>query len=110
MLILFDQGTPVGIRKALPEHVVKTAYEQGWSTLLNGELLSAAEKEGFQILLTTDKNLVYQQNLGGRKIAVVALSTNRWSLIQTALERIAEAVRAAKPSSYTLVEISSART
>ena len=71
MLILFDQGTPVGIRNSLPEHVVKTAYEQGWSTLLNGDLLSAAEREGFQVLLTADKNLPYQQNLAGRKIAIV---------------------------------------
>lgn len=105
MLILFDQGTPVGIRNSLPEHVVKTAYEQGWSTLLNGDLLSAAEREGFQVLLTADKNLPYQQNLAGRKIAIVVLSTNRWTLVQTALGRIAEAVKTAKPGSYTVIEI-----
>ena len=43
MLILFDQGTPLGIRNSLPGHVVRTARQQGWSTLLNGELLNAAE-------------------------------------------------------------------
>jgi hypothetical protein len=60
MRILFDQGTPVGIRDSLQGHTVKTAHEQGWSTLLNGELLAAAEGAGFDVLVTTDKNLVYQ--------------------------------------------------
>jgi hypothetical protein len=55
MLILFDQGTPVGIRNSLPGHDVKTARQQGWSTLLNGELLRVAEEAGFDVLLTTDK-------------------------------------------------------
>ncbi len=105
MLVLLDQGTPVGIRNSLPGHVVKTAYEQGWSTLLNGELLSAAEKAGFEVLVTADKNLVYRQNLSNRKIAVVVLSTNRWSLIKLALQRIAQAVNAATPGSYRVVEI-----
>ena len=62
MLILFDQGTPVGIRDSLHGHVIKTAQEQGWNRLLNGELLREAEETGFDVLLTTDKNLVYQQN------------------------------------------------
>jgi hypothetical protein len=106
MLILFDQGTPVAIRNSLTGHVVKTAYEQGWSTLLNGELLRVAEEAGFDVLLTTDKNLAYQQNLSGRKIAIVALSRNRWSLIEPVLDRIAEIVGQARPGSYVLVEIS----
>ena len=72
---------------------------------MNGELLRAAEEAGFDLLLTTDKNLIYQQNLAGRKIAIVALGRNRWSLIQPMLERIGEAVNAAKPGTYTLVEI-----
>ena len=105
MLILFDQGTPVGIRHALPNHIVKTAYELGWSKLLNGELLRVAEEAGFDVLLTTDKNLAYQQNLSERKIAIVALGTNRWSFLERALNRIAEAVNAATPGSYSLVDI-----
>jgi len=105
MLILFDQGTPVGIRDCLHGHTVKTAREQGWSTLLNGELLREAEEAGFDLLLTTDKNLVYQQNLSSRKIGVVALGKNRWSLIQPMLEQIAAVVNAAKPGSYILIEI-----
>lgn len=105
MLILFDQGTPTAIRKSLSGHSVKTAYEQGWSSLLNGELLRVAEDAGFDVLLTTDKNLVYQQNLSGRRIAIVVLSRNRWSLIRPMLARIAEVVNGSQPGSYTLVEI-----
>jgi hypothetical protein len=105
MRILFDQGTPVPLRKFLSGHVVKTAYQEGWSTLLNGDLLRVAEEAGFDLLLTADKNLAYQQNLAGRKIAIVALGRNRWSLIQPELDRIVDAVIRAKPGSYTLVEI-----
>ena len=106
MLILFDQGTPVGIRESLHGHVVKTAQEQGWNRLLNGELLRQAEEAGFDVLLTTDKNLVYQQNLSERKIAIVVLGRSRWSLIERVLERVVAAVDAAKPGTYNLIEIS----
>jgi hypothetical protein len=61
MLILFDQGTPIGIRNFLRPHTVKTAYELEWSELLNGELLRAAEEAGFEVFVTTDKNLAHQQ-------------------------------------------------
>jgi hypothetical protein len=106
MLILFDQGTPVGIRESLHGHVIKTAQEQGWNRLLNGELLRQAEEAGFDVLLTTDKNLVYQQNLSERKIAIVVLGRSRWSLIERVLERVVAAVDAAKPGTYNLIEIS----
>ena len=62
MLVLFDQGTPVPIAESLPDHSVKTVRELGWDTLANGELLRRAEEAGFDVLLTTDKNLPYQQN------------------------------------------------
>ena len=58
MLILFDQATPSPLRKFLPGHVIKTAYQQGWSNLLNGDLLRVAEEAGFDLLLTADKNLL----------------------------------------------------
>jgi len=106
MLILFDQGTPVGIRESLHGHVIKTAQEQGWNRLLNGELLRQAEEAGFDVLLTTDKNLVYQQNLSERKIAIIVLGRSRWSLIERVLERVVAAVDAAKPGTYNLIEIS----
>jgi hypothetical protein len=105
MHILFDQGTPVNIKPYLQGHTIRTAYQQGWSTLSNGELLQAAESNGFDLLLTTDQNLVYQQNLTNRRIAVVALSRNRWTLIQPMLRQIVDAVNRATAGTYTLVEI-----
>lgn len=75
MLVLFDQGTPAPLRHALVGHAVETAYERGWSSLNNGELIAAAEAAGFEVLVTTDKNLKYQQNLTGRCIAIVVLHT-----------------------------------
>jgi len=105
MLVLFDQGTPVGIRRYLEHHSVKTALEQGWSTLENGDLLREAEKAGFDVLLTTDKNMVYQQNLSQRKIAIVSIGRNRWSLIRPFLDQIVKAVDAAKPGTHVIVDI-----
>jgi hypothetical protein len=71
MRILFDQGTPVPLRRHLQGHSVKTAYEEGWATLSNGDLLTAAETHGYDLLVTTDRNLRYQQNLRNRRIAIV---------------------------------------
>lgn len=105
MLVLFDHGTPRGIARSLHPHTVKEARAQGWDTLNNGELLKVAEEAGFDVLLTTDKNLRYQQKLQGRRIAIVVLNSSRWSLVSRALESIVAAVNAAKPGSYTLVDI-----
>jgi rRNA-processing protein FCF1 len=103
MRILFDQGTPVGIRNSLLTHHVSTAYELGWSTLSNGELLHAAEEAGFDVLLTTDKNLAYQQNIKGRKIAIVILGNSRWSTIRAMVEKIAESIERSEPGHYTFI-------
>ena len=73
MRILFDQGTPVPLRPLLKGHTVRTAAEEKWDRLTNGELLAVAEAAGFDLLVTTDKNLRYQQNLECRKIGVVVL-------------------------------------
>jgi hypothetical protein len=105
MRILFDQGTPVAIRPALAGHMVRTAREEGWSTLSNGELLRAAEDAGFQILLTTDTHLPDQQNLKNRRLAVVILNQNRWTLISPRLADVVAAVNAAQPATYSIVDI-----
>lgn len=105
MLILFDQGTPRGIAPALTGHTVTEARAMGWETLSNGDLLDAAEAYGFDVLLTTDKNLRYQQNLANRKIAIVVLGNSRWRLIRPLLAEIAAAVNAATPGRYTEVAI-----
>jgi hypothetical protein len=105
MLILFDQGTPDPLRKFLVEHQVISAREKGWSTLVNGELLRVAEEEGFDLLLTTDQNLYYQQNLTNRKIAILVLSKTDWRLVQRLVSKIVSAVNHAEPGSYTFIEI-----
>ncbi len=105
MRVLFDNGTPRGVAAALADHTVEEARSRGWDTLRNGELLDAAEAAGFDVLLTTDRNIRYQQNLAGRKIAIVALSKGRWRLIRTRLVQIAATVAAATPGSFAEVEI-----
>ena len=92
--VLFDQGTPVPLRDALQGHAVETAYERGWATLQNGELLAAAERDGFDLLVTTDRNLKYQQSLAGRRVGVVVLGTTSWPRFRAALPRVRQAVDA----------------
>jgi hypothetical protein len=104
MRILFDQGTPIGIRDALSDHEVRTAAEQVWSSLLNGQLLNAAEKAGFEVLLTTDTNLHFQQNMTGRRIAVVAIRPNRWNLIRERLSEIVTAIDAVMPGHVEVIQ------
>jgi len=103
--VLFDQGTPVPLRNHFPLHHVSTAYELGWATFKNGELLAAAENNGFQFLVTTDTNLAYQQNLFNRKIAIVVLSSSSWPRIQKNITAIVQAVDTATPNSYQRVAI-----
>jgi hypothetical protein len=106
MLILFDHGTPRGLARALPGHTIATAQARGWDKLNNGALLSAAEESAFDLLLTTDRRIRYQQNLAGRTIALVVVTgTTKWSSVRLHVERIAAAVNAATPGSYTEVEI-----
>ena len=82
MRVLFDQATPVPIRTFLTGHTVRTAAQQHWDTLKNGDLLSAAEAAGFEVFLTTDKNMRYQQNLADRTIAVVVIGVQQWPALQ----------------------------
>ena len=92
MRVLFDQGTPAPLRRALSHHIVETAFERGWSMLTNGELLAAAESAGFDVMVTTDMNLRYQQNLTARRIAVVVLSTTSWPRIREVSAQVVEAI------------------
>ncbi len=105
MRVLFDNGTPRGVASALVGHVVEEARSHGWDTLRNGEPLDAAEAAGFEVFVTTDRNLRYQQNLINRKIAIVVLGKARWTLIRARLSAIAAAVNAAAPGSFAEVEI-----
>lgn len=105
MRILFDNGTPRGLAAALSEHIVEEARSRGWDTLGNGELLDAAEAAGFDVFVTTDRNIRHQQNFTGRRIAVVVLGKARWKLIKDRLADVAAAVAAARPGRVVEVDI-----
>jgi hypothetical protein len=97
MRILFDQGTPAPLRHALPGHSVATVYEQGWDQLANGDLLRVAEP-AFDAFVTTDKNLPYQQNLTGRKLAILVLPTTSWPKLRAHTMKVAAAIAALRPA------------
>jgi len=105
MRILFDHGTPAPLIPFLTGHTVTKAKDAGWDRLVNGELLKAAEEAGFEVLITTDKNMVTQQNLKGRAIAIVVLGNSQWRTVQRHVRNIASAVNAAQPGSYAKVDI-----
>ena len=99
MKVLFDQGTPAPLRNSLIGHVVATAHEKGWSTLTNGELLAAAEGQ-FDILITTDQNLRYQQNFAGRQVAILVLPTTSWPRLKNAGATILANLNEMSPGGY----------
>jgi hypothetical protein len=106
VLVLFDHGTPKGLARALPGHTIHTAQSKGWDTLSNGALLDAAAEAGFELLLTTDRRIRHQQNLHVRRIALVVLTgSTSWPRVRQHADRIAAAVAAAAPGSYTEIEI-----
>ena len=105
MRVLFDQGNPDPLRASLIAHNVSTAYEKGWSNLRNGDLLIAAERGGYEVLVSTDTSLKYQQNLSARRRGIVVLLTTSWPRIQLAIPFVFSAVDAAVPGSYTEIEI-----
>ena len=104
MRILFDQGTPAPLRRGLAGHFIKTAYEMGWSDLQNGSLLDAAERD-FDVFITTDQNLRYQQNLSGRALAILVLTTTSWPRIRRHVTLVAAAVASLKPGDFKVVNI-----
>jgi len=105
MRILFDHGTPGPLIPFLAGHNITKAKDAGWDRLVNGELLKAAEQAGFQVLLTTDKNMVAQQNMKNRSIAIVVLGNSQWRIVQRHVRKIAAAVNAATAGSYVEVDI-----
>ena len=105
MRILFDHGTPAPLIPFLAGHTVTKAKDAGWDRLVNGELLKAAEGAGFDLLLTTDKNMASQQNLTGRNIAILVLGNSQWRIVQRYVRKVAAAVNAAAPGNYYEVDI-----
>jgi predicted nuclease of predicted toxin-antitoxin system len=105
MRILFDQGTPKPLAAYLPGHTITLASQMGWSTLKNGELLSAAELAGFDLMITTDRNLAYQQNLTERKIAIVVLGAGNWPRIEASVAAVVQAVERVAQGTFEEVAI-----
>jgi hypothetical protein len=103
--IIFDQGTPVPLRRQLAGHTITTIYEQGWATLTNGVLLETVERAGFDLLITTDQNLRYQQNLSGRRLAVVVLLSTSWPRIRLRVAAIQSLLDTVTPGAYYEVPI-----
>ena len=94
MKLLFDQGTPAPLRERLPTHSADTLAEKGWSDKDNGELLDVAQREGYEVLVTTDQSLPYQQNLAGRRIGIVVLLSTDWREVRLRTREIGEAIAA----------------
>jgi hypothetical protein len=106
MRVILDESVPQKLRLLIGgDHTVVTTWFQGWSGLKNGALLNAAEEAGFEVFVTADQALSYQQNLKDRKIALVVLNTNNWSYIQAHVGRIVAALCAVTPGSFTEVDI-----
>lgn len=97
---MFDQGTPVPLRRAFAGHVIETAFERGWAQLENGALIQAAELAEFDCYVTTDKNLKYQQNFAGRRISIAVLWTTSWPQIQSHAAAIAAIVLSLEPGAF----------
>jgi hypothetical protein len=105
MKIAFDNGTPNSIAPSLIGHEVTFARQIGWHELENGELIRRSEEDGYQLLLSTDKNIRYQQNLSSRKIALIVLGNSQWPIVQLHMDKIVTAVNACTPGSYIEGEI-----
>ena len=106
MRILFDKNVPVGVRGFLATHDVRTFVETGWPVQLeNGDLLKAAEAAEFDVLVTSDQNIRYQQNLTRRKIALVVPGSNIWPIVRKHADEIAAKTDAAAPGSYEFIEM-----
>jgi len=102
--ILLDEDAPLPLRTTLVGHDAFSTQYVGWASLKNGDLVQAAESEGYDIFITCDKGFEYQQNLSGRRIAIILLSAQEWPIIKEHLHTIRAAVDTAVPGSYQRVE------
>ncbi len=99
MKILIDECVPRSIKRSLTGHSAHTIQELGYSSYENGDLIRIAEDE-FDLFITSDQNIRYQQNLTGRNLAILMLSTNKGSIIKANRERIFETVNNMKPTEF----------
>ena len=103
--ILLDEGVPIGVRTLVTGVQVETVPEIGWAGLSNGDLIRAAEDAGFEVMITCDQNIRYQQNLAGRRLALVVLTTNHWDTIQANSDGILPAVESATAGGFVVVDM-----
>jgi predicted nuclease of predicted toxin-antitoxin system len=104
--ILFDKNIPIGVRRFLTKHQVQTLTELQWPDQLeNGELLKMAEEAGFEVLVTSDQNIRYQQNMAGRKLALVVLGSNIWPVVEEHSAAITATVEEITPGSCDFIEM-----
>jgi hypothetical protein len=103
--VLFDKNVPYSLRRHLIGYQVQTADDEGWGQISNGELIGCAEKAGYQIILTCDQNIQYQQNMARRKISMVVLGSNIWPSIQPRIAEIMAALKRVSPGSFEFIEI-----
>jgi hypothetical protein len=101
--ILLDQNVPLGLRRVLAGHEVVTAARLGWSTIQNGDLIRSAEDAGFAVLITCDRNIRYQQNLAGRQLALIELTTNRWATIRDNIAGVLAIIETMSPGGYATI-------
>jgi hypothetical protein len=105
MRILFDHNTPRQLRRRLVGHDVDVAGERGWATLVNGELLDRAEDAGYEVMVTADQGIPYEQDMGRRNLALVVLGANRWPLIEPRIGDIRAALEGIRPGEVRVVAI-----
>lgn len=105
MLILLDHSVPQPLRAYLPAHTVHTAEQLGWDRLPDGQMMTLAEEGGYELLITCDKRLRYQQNLTGRNLSVLVLMYNNWQLIRTRVDAINAAINEMRPGELREVTI-----
>lgn len=101
--ILLDENVPVAVRDQLPGFSVATVAEMGWAGLSNGELLTAAEQAGFDMIVTGDQNIPRQNDFSGSRLAVVVLGTTHWPTVRANPQSIRDAVVRAARGTYTAV-------
>jgi predicted nuclease of predicted toxin-antitoxin system len=103
--LLLDESLPVALKGLLPNHDARTVRDMGWRGISNGKLLALAEENEFEALITCDKNLHYQQNMTGRRIAIVVLSSSQWQTVRAASPPILEALNSIFAGGYHTVDL-----
>ena len=105
MLILFDNGTPQQLRRHLHGHTVHLAYQMGWHELPDGRLVPTAERAGYGLLITTDRNIQRQQNLAGMRMSILVLRGHAWPNVREYTDEIRNAVNRMEPGGYVEIAV-----